>query len=105
MAEQLGLYLGMFVKEGLVRDNETFRKLLSYAIEISNNYLDNPYHSVFHAIDVSYMTYYLLTEMGVVEQAHLLKIDIAALLLAAIGHDVLHPGLNNQYQVCTTDFR
>lgn len=99
--ELLGIYLGMFAKEGFIKDVQTLQSLLSFAIEISNNYFDNPYHSFFHAIDVSYMAYYILTEMGVAEQAHILQVEFASLLIAALCHDVLHKGFNNLFEVVT----
>lgn len=97
--ELIGIYLGMFVKEGMVKDNYTLNKLLSFSIEIENGYFKNPYHSFQHAVDVAYMSYYILKDLGVMEQANLFKLDFASILLAALGHDVQHPGLNNQYQV------
>lgn len=98
-AELVGIYLGMFVKEGLVTNNAALNKLVEYTMVIVDNHLDNPYHSALHGIDVAYMAYCLLTEMGILEQTFISKLDIAALLLAAIGHDVLHPGRNNNFQV------
>ena len=85
--------------EGLVKNNEVLGKLLSFAVDMYKNYKNVPYHSFYHAMDVTYMTYYLLTDMGLYEQLALKKTDLATLLLAALGHDVLHPGNNNLYQI------
>ncbi|KAL2917309.1 hypothetical protein HK105_202973 [Polyrhizophydium stewartii] len=98
-AEHLGMYLGMFVRQGLVRDSVALQAVFDFACEIAQNYLDNPYHSFLHAVDMTYMTYYLVHDMGVKEQLDLSSADFAALLVAAIAHDVLHPGTNNNYQV------
>lgn len=95
----MGLYLGMFVKEDLVGDNENLCKILAFACEIFENYLDNPYHSGLHAIDVTYSAYYILTGMGISAQIEMTDYEMAAILLAALGHDVLHPGMNNVFQV------
>eukprot|EP00842_Homolaphlyctis_polyrhiza_P000172 jgi/Hompol1/1155/HPOL_001331-RA len=89
----------MFVKDGLVRDSQTMQQLLEFTSEVAEHYFDNPYHSFYHAIDMTYMTYYLLHDMGIREQLDLTSADVAALLLAAIAHDVLHPGTNNLFQV------
>jgi hypothetical protein len=97
--ELLAIYIGIFVKEGFIRNDEALRKLLQFTIDISNGYLNNAYHSFHHAVDVSYTAYYILRNLGVIQQAYLSRSRIVALLLAALGHDVLHPGLNNQYQV------
>ncbi|KAI8907223.1 hypothetical protein EDD86DRAFT_227810 [Gorgonomyces haynaldii] len=100
-AEQLGLFLGMFVKEGLVREEPALNNLFSFANELYSNYKEVPYHSFNHAMDVTYMVYYMLTDMAVYDQCGLQQVDMAALLLAAIGHDVMHPGNNNMFQVNT----
>ncbi|KAI8899161.1 hypothetical protein BC833DRAFT_550752 [Globomyces pollinis-pini] len=96
---QLGLYLGMFVNLGLITDSPALQLLFEFTIEISKNYPNNPYHSFSHAIDVSYMCYYMSIDLGLSEQLDFNSSDIAVLLLSAIGHDVLHPGTNNQFQI------
>jgi hypothetical protein len=45
------------------------------------------------------MTWYFMSELGILEQIYISKLDIAAVLLAALAHDVLHPGTNNHFQV------
>lgn len=56
----------------------------------------NPYHNFHHAAEVFHFVY-LLEIYGALE-GKLLEIERLALLLAAIGHDVGHPGTNNAYQ-------
>jgi hypothetical protein len=97
--EQIGLYLGMFVKMGLVQDSLGLQTLFEFAVDVSNHYYDNPYHSFHHAIDVTYITFYLIEDLSMAEQLDLFPSEKAILLLSALGHDVLHPGTNNQYQV------
>ncbi|KAL5037641.1 hypothetical protein RTP6_005042 [Batrachochytrium dendrobatidis] len=92
-------HAGMFVKQSLVQDSTTLQEVFEFSTEIAAAYLDNPYHSFLHAIDMTYMTYYLLHDMGLKEQLDLLSLDIAAMLLAAISHDAQHPGTNNLFQV------
>ncbi|KAJ3373241.1 Calcium/calmodulin-dependent 3',5'-cyclic nucleotide phosphodiesterase 1B [Kappamyces sp. JEL0680] len=98
-AAQLGIFLGMFVRIGLVKSSECLQSLFEFAVAVSLNYHDNPYHSFYHAIDVTYVVYYLLEDMGAAEQLDLNKSDKAVLLLSALGHDVLHPGTNNLFQI------
>ncbi|KAH6572955.1 hypothetical protein BASA50_009123 [Batrachochytrium salamandrivorans] len=98
-AEHIGIFLGMMAKQGLVRDSATLQSIFEFTSEIADNYEDNPYHCFLHAVDMTYMTYYLLIDMGIKEQLDLLSIDTAAILLAAISHDALHPGTNNLFQV------
>lgn len=95
----IGLFLGMFVKLDIVTNSKVLQGLFEFAVEISNNYFANPYHSFYHAIDVAYMVNYLFVEMGITDQTEMSKFEQAALLLSALGHDVLHPGTNNLYQV------
>lgn len=90
----------MFVKEQLVATQAGLDSLLLFANAIYDAYLDNPYHSSRHAIDVTFMAYYFYTDMGVRDRIRLLQIDLVALLIAALGHDVLHPGTNNALEVC-----
>ncbi|KAJ3255395.1 hypothetical protein HK103_006314 [Boothiomyces macroporosus] len=97
--DMIGLFLGMFVKLDIVTNSKVLQGLFEFAVEISNNYFANPYHSFYHAIDVAYMVNYLFVEMGITDQTEMSKFEQAALLLSALGHDVLHPGTNNLYQV------
>lgn len=82
-------------------------------IDLSNIYNDeNPYHNFAHAIDVLQCIYFFLCQMGLLPFAdgspllsnpksyHILRPkDIFALLIAAIGHDIAHPGVNNAFLV------
>jgi hypothetical protein len=96
---QIGIYLGMFVRNGLVKRSEALQSLFEFAVVIAENYFANPYHSFNHAIDVTYVVYYLIEDMRLGEQLDLTRSDQAVLLLSALGHDVLHPGTNNLFQV------
>jgi hypothetical protein len=97
--KQMGLYLGMFVKNQTIPCSKTLQLLFEFAIEISDNYFQNPYHSFYHAIDVAYMTYYLMEDMTMAQQLEFTPSEKVTLLIAALGHDVLHPGTNNLFQV------
>jgi hypothetical protein len=88
------------VKTGIVNNMESLPLLLDFAIHMAQNYCDNPYHSFFHAMDVTYMCYFLMENMSIGEQIDMVLTDKAVLLLSALGHDVLHPGTNNLFQVC-----
>lgn len=90
-------------------------------LDIYRSYHDNnPYHNFSHAVDVLQTTYYYLCQIGVLELmlpsakrarsrpacVHQLPVrdiirpcDIFALLMASIGHDVGHPGVNNMFLV------
>ena len=72
---------------------------------------ENPYHNFAHAVDVLQCLFYMLCELGVLPftnkfqqhknkpQSLLRPKDVFALLIAAIGHDAAHPGVNNLFLV------
>jgi hypothetical protein len=82
---------------------DALQVLFEFATTIQKNYFDNPYHSFYHAIDVTYIVYYLMEDMSLADQLDLTFSDKAILLISALGHDVLHPGTNNLYQVLYID--
>lgn len=88
-------------------------QLYRFITDLSSIYHDeNPYHNFAHAIDVLQCIYFFLCQMGLLPLANGTQIvtdpkayrilrpkDILALLIAAIGHDVAHPGVNNAFLV------
>ena len=56
------------------------------------------YHTFTHAMDVMITTHALLSSGGAV---YLTQSDRACLVLAALGHDVLHTGVNNSFLIQT----
>lgn len=70
---------------------------------------ENPYHNFAHAVDVLQCLYYMLKKLNVFSPTrqqekrlahHLLTPqDVFALLIAAIGHDAAHPGVNNMFLI------
>ncbi|KAF7722751.1 3',5'-cyclic-nucleotide phosphodiesterase [Apophysomyces ossiformis] len=86
-------------------------QLYDFIIDLSSAYHDgNPYHNFAHAVDVLQCLYYFLCKSeqvpnkkttsgpNVIRRRDLLRpIDVFALLVAAIGHDVAHPGVNNVF--------
>ena len=52
-----------------------------------------PYHNFNHAVDVTISSYLILTACDARAQLH--PVDVFTLMVAAIGHDVAHPGLTN----------
>jgi len=58
-------------------------------------YGSNPYHNFRHAVDICQTTSFLLRTK---RMEHLPILDRAAMLIAALCHDIGHPGLTNEYQ-------
>lgn len=87
-------------------------QLYNFIIDLASVYHDeNPYHNFAHAVDVLQCLFYMLCELGVLPftnrsmkkkslpQSLLRPKDVFALLIAAIGHDAAHPGVNNLFLV------
>ncbi|KAI8880794.1 HD-domain/PDEase-like protein [Backusella circina FSU 941] len=89
----------------------TQAQLYDFILDLSNAYHEtNPYHNFAHAVDVLQCTYYFLCQLGLLSFADnspckhqttdyriLRPRDLFALLIAAIGHDTAHPGVNNAF--------
>ncbi|KAG2185044.1 hypothetical protein INT43_000957 [Umbelopsis isabellina] len=100
-------------------------QLYNFIQDICNSYhKTNPYHNFKHAVDVLQSSYYFLCKIGALEPMannfvrpaagrrrnatwridQLLRPkDIFALLIASIGHDVGHPGVNNMFMINTSN--
>ena len=65
--------------------------------EIAGKYLDNTYHNYKHGYDVAHTVYRLVT----VPHLNLIlnRLEFFSLLIAAVAHDVGHPGVNNIYLI------
>jgi hypothetical protein len=97
--KQIGLFLGILIKLGIVTNSKALNESFKYCIYCAENYFDNPYHSFNHAIDVAYIVYYFLQDMRMASLLELKLSEMAILMISALGHDVLHPGTNNLFQV------
>ncbi|KAI9026195.1 hypothetical protein DFJ74DRAFT_704690 [Hyaloraphidium curvatum] len=96
-AELYGIVLGMFFALGIATRAPQLEVLLAFLRDVALDYRPNPYHSWYHAVDVTYMVFHSLTEFGV--GVYLSRAEMCALLLSAVAHDVLHPGKNNLFQI------
>ncbi|KAJ3019754.1 High affinity cAMP-specific and IBMX-insensitive 3',5'-cyclic phosphodiesterase 8B [Thoreauomyces humboldtii] len=75
-------------------DPDKFKRWL---LLMESEYHPHPYHNATHAADVLHGLNFLLLEdeMG----KHYTPLEMLALVLAAIGHDIDHPGYNNAFLV------
>ncbi|KAH3762402.1 cAMP phosphodiesterase [Pelomyxa schiedti] len=64
---------------------------------VSRKYRDVPFHSAFHAADVVQAVNCFL--LWFADSLHFTSIDCFSMLVAAVIHDVDHPGLNNNFQI------
>mmetsp|Transcript_46462 Transcript_46462/g.108209 ORF Transcript_46462/g.108209 Transcript_46462/m.108209 type:complete len:1093 (+) Transcript_46462:77-3355(+) len=90
--ERLGLFTAF---PGIAVDS-----LRSFITELRSLYrTDAAYHNWLHAFITVHATFLTVSRFS--WQRVLRILDVFALLLAAIGHDIEHPGFTNAYQVAT----
>ncbi|CAG9460667.1 unnamed protein product [Pedinophyceae sp. YPF-701] len=101
--EELAWYvMAIFEAVGLLSSGLIpHEKLWRLVQELLRRYQDVPYHGCQHAVDVTHSVamYILRTEA----QLALTEVEVAALMLAALAHDVGHPGVNNAFLAATRD--
>lgn len=73
--------------------------LSRFLYRVRRNYNPNHYHNFTHCCDVFQGMYYLLNNLSIAKS--LTKLEELALLVAALGHDMDHPGTNNAFQIET----
>lgn len=66
------------------------------------NYPSNPYHSIYHAVDVLQCAYYIM-KVNISSKSffetYLSDFEQFSVLIACLCHDLGHPGLTNQFLV------
>ncbi|KXS11042.1 HD-domain/PDEase-like protein [Gonapodya prolifera JEL478] len=95
--ELYAIVAGIFVRLGLVNHPTKLSVLLQFVAEIAQSYQNNPYHNWYHAVDVTFITYYILTEYQI--SIYFSKLEACAILVSALGHDAHHPGTSNLFQI------
>ncbi|KAJ3121318.1 hypothetical protein HK098_003786 [Nowakowskiella sp. JEL0407] len=89
-------------KEMLMNLNINFDKFQRWILLMESEYHNHPYHNAIHAADVLHAVNYLLFDDPVISESYT-PMEIFAGMIAAIGHDIDHPGLNNQFLVKSRD--
>ena len=75
--------------------------LWNFVARIETGYNDNLYYTLGHAVDVTHTAYRYVT---ITEPCtHVTHVEKFALLVAALSHDLDHPGVNNAFLVNTKD--
>jgi len=75
-------------------DVATFRR---WAAQVQKEYFENPFHNFFHAVDVMQTVFSLLTRHGA--GVYLTTLEKFSILIAALCHDLRHPGMTNLYLI------
>lgn len=68
---------------------------------LESAYKENPYHNANHGADVCASMFYFVCNSDLVK--FMSKLDVLAVLIASLGHDVGHPGVTNRYLVNNRD--
>lgn len=68
---------------------------------IEGGYEKNPYHNACHAADVLHSMLFFILNSHIVK--HINDIDMISCIIAALAHDIHHPGLTNRFLVNTGD--
>lgn len=73
------------------------RALKALLLSLEAGYRSNPYHNATHAADVAQTLNFLLVRGGLARELSLL--ELLGALLAALAHDLNHPGVNNAFLI------
>ena len=89
--ENLGL-----LDEGILNQD----KLDNFLVSVSNQYKqDTLYHNSLHGTDVTQSSYIFFTHSNAEKIAKTNVIDLLSIIIAALGHDLGHPGLTNMFHM------
>jgi hypothetical protein len=72
----------------------------AFMVDVAAHYADNPFHNFRHSFMVCHACWLFLSDLSV-RNGLLEELDVLALLLSAICHDLEHPGTTNAFQVNT----
>ncbi|CAG0883980.1 unnamed protein product, partial [Darwinula stevensoni] len=97
------LCVHLFHEYGLIRhfQLDTVRLWKCFLLIEEGYHASNPYHNSIHATDVTQAMHCYLQEEKVHE--HMTPLELAAALLAAVTHDLDHPGVNQPFLIATAN--
>ena len=76
------------------------RKLNSFLYTISNNYKETTlYHNSLHGADVTQSLCIFFLNTNAEEICETSVLDLLGMIISAMGHDLGHPGLNNNFHI------
>jgi len=75
-------------------------KLDPFLISVTNQYLKSTlYHNSLHGADITQTICLFFNNSNAEEVCHAQVIDLLSIIIAALGHDIGHPGLTNTFQI------
>jgi len=102
LTKQQRISLGTFIistfhgqDEGFVNTADDLQVLQRFVAAVEKEYLPVAFHSFAHAVDVVHGVARMMRATG--SEAFLGELEQYALLIAAIAHDMGHPGMNNGF--------
>ncbi len=76
------------------------RKLDSFLTTVSDNYKETTlYHNALHGADVTQSLFVYFLNSNAEEICETTVLDLLGMFISAMGHDLGHPGLNNNYHI------
>uniref|UniRef100_A0A674ADY1 Phosphodiesterase n=1 Tax=Salmo trutta TaxID=8032 RepID=A0A674ADY1_SALTR len=92
--------LSMFEDMGFINTYKIdLHTLARFCLMVKKGYRDPPYHNWTHAFSVSHFCYLLYKNLGLAN--YLENIEIFALFVSCMCHDLDHRGTNNSFQVAS----
>uniref|UniRef100_A0A672H9W5 Phosphodiesterase n=1 Tax=Salarias fasciatus TaxID=181472 RepID=A0A672H9W5_SALFA len=92
--------LSMFEDMGFINTYKIeMNTLARFCLMVKKGYRDPPYHNWMHAFSVSHFCYLLYKNLGL--SNYLEEIEILALFVSCMCHDLDHRGTNNSFQVAS----
>ncbi|XP_067102732.1 cGMP-dependent 3',5'-cyclic phosphodiesterase [Osmerus mordax] len=92
--------LSMFEDMGFINTYKIdLHTLARFCLMVKKGYRDPPYHNWMHAFSVSHFCYLLYKNLGL--SNYLEEIEIFALFVSCMCHDLDHRGTNNSFQVAS----
>uniref|UniRef100_A0A8C6NL25 Phosphodiesterase n=1 Tax=Nothobranchius furzeri TaxID=105023 RepID=A0A8C6NL25_NOTFU len=92
--------LSMFEDMGFINTYKIdLQTLARFCLMVKKGYRDPPYHNWMHAFSVSHFCYLLYKNLGL--SNYLEDIEILALFVSCMCHDLDHRGTNNSFQVAS----
>ncbi|KAK5904553.1 hypothetical protein CesoFtcFv8_006103 [Champsocephalus esox] len=92
--------LSMFEDMGFINTYKIdLNTLARFCLMVKKGYRDPPYHNWMHAFSVSHFCYLLYKNLGL--SNYLEEIEILALFVSCMCHDLDHRGTNNSFQVAS----
>ena len=89
-------FMGVEGARRFVRDEAQLR---AFVWKVSQLYRNNPYHNFRHAVDTTNDMAWMVTRPGL--SRRLPDLYVFVLILAALVHDLEHPGTDNQWEIKT----